>query len=90
MLIYDDAEAAYLRWVHANPQGYVLNISEDGGSDLSYAMLHRASCRHISSDQTKNYTTTSYNKVCSLNKQELVDWGHQHSSRYKECKVCKP
>ncbi len=90
MLIYDDAEQAYLRWIHANPDGYVLNASKSGGSDLLYAMLHRASCRYISSDHTKNYTTTRYDKVCSLKKQELVAWGRKHSSRFKACSHCKP
>ena len=90
MLIYDAAEQAYLSWVHAHPDGYVLNAPKSDGSDLHYAMLHRATCRSISSDQRTNYTTTSYNKVCSLKKQELVDWGRKHSSNFKECLLCKP
>ena len=89
MLIYDDAEQAYLRWVQAHPNGYVLNAPKGEGK-VSYAMLHRATCRSISSDQHTNYTTTSYTKVCSLKKQELVDWGRKHSRNLKECSLCKP
>ena len=90
MLIYDDAEQAYLQWVRANPKGYVLNAAKAGGDDLHSAVLHRATCRYISDERTKNYTTTTYNKVCALRKQELVQWGHEHSSKFKECSHCKP
>ncbi|MFN8562849.1 MAG: hypothetical protein U0703_14820 [Anaerolineae bacterium] len=89
MLIYDDAEQAYLRWVQAHPNGYVLNAAKGEGK-LASVTLHRATCRSIGSNQHTNYTTTSYNKVCSLKKQELVDWGRKHSRSFKECSLCKP
>ena len=90
MIIFDNDEEGYLRWICDNPKGFVINASKGGGNDLSYAKLHKADCYFISTDKITNYTTTTYYKVCSRDKQELVNWGHTHSSKFDECKICKP
>ena len=54
-------------------------------------MMHLATCAFISSDKQTNYTTTTYKKVCSLDKTELVKWWRKHSTKeYQACKSCKP
>ncbi len=91
MLTFDNDEEGYLHWVHGHPTGFVINaVRHPGGTPDPY-MLHRASCNFIKTPERTNYTTTSYAKVCSLNRQELVDWYTRHSSHpFRKCKFCKP
>ena len=43
-------DAAYLAWLDANPNGYVIN-AEPGGR--GYVLLHRATCTHMRSHPRK-------------------------------------
>jgi hypothetical protein len=88
MLELDDDEAGYLRWVKTNPGGFVINAPKRRGAEQD--MLHRASCVFITTPKHTNYTTTSYKKVCSPDRKELVDWGASYSSTFRLCKHCKP
>jgi hypothetical protein len=88
MVTFDNDEDGYLKWVRDNPFGFVINAPKQRGS--SPDMLHRATCKDITTDQRTNYTTTDYKKICSVDRQELVDWGTRHSSDWRECKHCKP
>ncbi len=88
MITFDNDEAGYLHWVDVNPNGFVINTPKVSGSFPD--MLHRAICRHITTDQRTNYTTTEFKKLCSLDKAELVDWGTRQSKDFRECKHCKP
>ncbi|HVU09733.1 MAG TPA: hypothetical protein VHD90_00590, partial [Phototrophicaceae bacterium] len=89
MITFDNDEQEYLRWVHNYPTGFVINASKHSGAS-EYCMLHRASCAFVSTAQRTNYTTTTYKKICSLDRQELSDWGRKNSNHYSECKMCKP
>jgi hypothetical protein len=88
VLTFDNDEAGYLQWVAANAHGYVINAPKRSGDFPD--ILHRASCIHISSPQRTNYTTTDFKKICSLDRQALVDWGTRYSDDFRECKHCKP
>ena len=88
MPTFNNDEAGYLQWVNANPLGYVVNAPKQRGAAPD--MLHRASCSDITTDQRTNYTTTDYEKICSLDKQELIDWGVKNSSDFRKCKHCNP
>ena len=52
-------EAAYLSWVQANPDGYVVNVDEPV-SFPHYPMVHRASHTVISTPARTGYTTGAY------------------------------
>jgi hypothetical protein len=85
MLPFSNDETGYLQWVDANPSGFVINVPKQGG----LAMLHKARCPDIST-RFKNYTTSDYMKLCSLDRQELVDWKVGQPSKFQMCKHCKP
>jgi hypothetical protein len=89
MQTFIDDDAGYLRWVHNNPNGFVANVGKLPGGEIHPYMLHRSTCSFISSDKIKNYTTTSYIKACSLDKQELITWARGYRGM-AACKVCKP
>ncbi len=88
MLTFDNDEAGYLQWVSANASGFVINTPKHLGAWPDY--LHRASCKHITTTKRTNYTTTDFQKICSVDRRELIDWGARHSSDFKHCKHCKP
>ncbi len=90
MLTFDDYEDGYLQWVDANSSGFVINVVKHPGGIPDPYMLHRASCSDITTPKRTNYTTADYEKICSVDRQELVDWGTGHSSRFRMCKHCKP
>lgn len=87
MIEFDNNEQGYLRWINAHPNGYVVNMPKDGRSWPN--MLHRASCPHISTAH-KNYTTTSYKKLCSESRAELEVSVRDATNGFQECKHCKP
>ncbi len=88
MLTFDNDEAGYLRWVDANPGGFVINVPKRSGDFPD--RLHRASCPHITTQRRTNYTTTTFKKICSVDRRELVDWEARHSSDFRKCKHCEP
>jgi hypothetical protein len=87
VLEFDNDEEGYLQWVNANPLGFVINASKQPGD---YGMLHKATCPFISTRQRTNYTTTTYMKICSVHRQELIFWGDKNSDKFQLCKHCKP
>jgi hypothetical protein len=88
MLTFDNDEEGYLHWVDVNRAGFVVNAPKRPGACPD--MMHRASCAHITTKRRTNYTTTTFKKVCSVDRQELVDWGRRYSSDFHTCKHCKP
>ncbi len=87
METFIDDEDRYLRWVSEHPNGFVINAPKSGSGAVN--KLHKASCKHISTAY-KNYTTTDYMKICSLNRHELVTWAGNRLNGFDECPVCKP
>lgn len=82
-------DSAYLRWVEANTDGFVANVPRQSPSPSQPIVLHRASCKHVTSPARTNYTTNAYCKVCSLNEDELAGWANQQG-KVKTCGHCKP
>ncbi|MCW2938516.1 MAG: hypothetical protein JWN00_1501 [Actinomycetia bacterium] len=58
-----DDDPGYLAWLAANPSGFVLNSYRQ--PSRAYLMLHRATCRSISTLPTSGSTwTKDYRKIC--------------------------
>ena len=90
MITYENEEEAYQRWMKNNQAGFVLN-SPKQRSVNPHLMLHKASCFHIQpTDDRWDYTTGAYKKICSLSKQELIDWAKKTSSDFNQCTTCNP
>ncbi len=87
MVTYDNDEAGYLHWIETQPRGYVINAPKRSGDCPD--VLHRATCWFISTKKQTNYTTTTFKKLCSLDRQELVNW-LANSPESRACKHCKP
>ena len=87
MQIFNDDEAGYLKWVTDNPDGFVINAPKRPGSFPN--MLHKANCKSITTEKQTNYTTTDFMKICSTDRQELINWVRD-SGNLQECKHCKP
>ncbi len=86
MHTFDNDEEGYLGWIRANRDGFVVNTPK-AGHHADY--LHKATCSSISTSHT-NYTTTTYKKLCSLNKQELIDWERKNARELHNCTRCNP
>lgn len=63
---------AYLAWLDANPDGYVIN-TEPGGH--GYARLHRAACGTIR--YRPPFVGPSYIKICATSLKEADEWARQ-------------
>ena len=84
MAIYEPPDnAAYLAWLDANPNGYVINAEPGGGG---YVLLHRATCTHMRSHPP--FIGPTYIKVCSDSPSELDLWALQ-SPRGTAAPRCK-
>ena len=75
MQMFVDADEAYLTWTHWHPEGYVLNIGRRPVPSVAI-VLHLAVCELISQRGVR-YTTGEYVKVCSLDRQELIEWSER-------------
>ncbi|WHZ20487.1 MAG: hypothetical protein OJF55_002636 [Rhodanobacteraceae bacterium] len=81
-------DAGYLKWVHGNPGGYVVNVDEPH-SMPQYPMVHSASHKAISSSSRSNYTTGRYLKFCSVSLEELERWSKATCGRrLTRCAQC--
>jgi hypothetical protein len=70
MIEFRDDEAGYLSWIASNPDGFVLNVRRT--PDPDYVVLHRASCRSISTTREPGaYTCRGYRKICAADMHEL-------------------
>jgi hypothetical protein len=80
VLLFDDAggddEARYLSWLHAHPQGFVVNVRRR--QRPGYAVLHRASCTTIRTPTRSvalaPFTGEAYVKACAETEAELAAW----------------
>jgi hypothetical protein len=87
---FKDDESGYTRWLKENPLGFVLNIERSLGR--SGLRLHKADCRTIQGTPPRGDTWTgAYIKVCSIDKQALIDWAERESGETPpSCGVCSP
>lgn len=72
MQMFVDADEAYLTWMSRHPEGYVLNAGRRPAPSTPI-VLHVAVCEFISQRGVR-YTTGDYVKVCSLDRQGLIEW----------------
>lgn len=83
-----EADDTYLEWVANNPDGFVVNV---GRPIQTFLKLHRANCWSIKHQRFRPFVGPSYFKVCSIDKNEVVQWAIQQGGRKPEaCKICKP
>lgn len=87
---FRDDDAAYLNWLGAHPDGFVINIQR--GLNASDARLHHASCHTIVDEPPRGGPRTgAYMKVCSVSLSDLDDWGIAHAGgSIKACGTCAP
>lgn len=88
MIAFDNNESGYLDWVKENPDAYVLNAPK---TRTGYPnRLHRANCKTIQTPARTNYTTTTYKKICSYNRETLEIWAKADPNGFDSCGLCKP
>ena len=88
-----DNDNGYMKWLAANPDGFVVNVRAAAGP--SYAVLHRASCRFISAARDdRAYTGRGYRKVVANNLDDLRVYarsiGRWDGSFSSVCAHCSP
>lgn len=82
---FRDNDAAFLAWLSAHGDGYVINIGRGGHG---YARLHRADCGTIS---RRPPLTGPYIKICSVSLAELGHWSAQRpGATLSSCGTCHP
>ena len=75
MQMFVDADEAYLVWTRWHPEGYVLNVGRTPRPSTAI-VLHLAACELIS-QPGQRYTRGDYVKICSLDRQELIEWAER-------------
>jgi hypothetical protein len=82
---FRDNDAAFLAWLSAHDNGYVINI---GRSERGYARLHRASCGTVT---RRSPLTGPYIKICSVSLAELDQWSARRpGATVSNCGTCHP
>ena len=76
--MFVDADEAYLAWTRWHPEGYVLNIGRNPVPSVAI-VLHLSACELISARGVR-YTTGEYIKICSLDRQELIEWSEREDA----------
>jgi hypothetical protein len=85
---FKNDDSGYLKWVLANPTGYVVNVDEPQYSP-QYPMVHSATHKSVSSPKRGNYTTGDYLKFCSVSLDALEKWAQAKYGRpLTRCAQC--
>ena len=88
---FENNDGGYLRWLRQNPNGYVLNVLR---THLHHGVrLHRADCYTIQDKAFRGsgWTTTSYVKLCSNERQPLRNWTERNVGVVPpDCFKCSP
>jgi hypothetical protein len=87
MQLFKD-DAGYLQWVDTHPGGFVLN--RERAPHAGELMLHRTTCNDIRTPKRTNWTTTTYVKICSLDRAELETLAAQDGRELRGCLRCNP
>jgi hypothetical protein len=68
---FQDNDVSYLAWIAAHPDGFVLNVRRS--ADPEYVVLHRASCKSISTREQAlgAFTARNFRKICAASIAEL-------------------
>jgi len=87
--IFVNDDEAYLQWLTKNPNGFIVNSYLHPSKD--YLILHQSSCWTISTPTRKNWTTTGFIKVCSIDKNKLSNWSIKEvGGELRPCQICNP
>ena len=96
-ILFDGDDRAYLRWVAAHPEGFVVNMRRR--PDSEYFVLHRARCKSIQRHRNMDgepggFTERSYRKLCassvSVLEDELRRLMGARTGISKQCSRCGP
>jgi hypothetical protein len=89
---FNNDDESFRKWLTANRAGYVLNCYKATSPSGGPYMLHLATCYTL---ETNNLTTTQFYKVCSNNREKLINWAKEQALKrgYDElsrCTKCNP
>jgi hypothetical protein len=87
---FEHDDDGYLRWLSANPLGYVLNTHLRPTPD--YLILHRAGCASINRPLAGGQRwTTAYGKTCAIDTAALSAWARTSvGAEPTPCGMCHP
>ncbi len=86
--LFDNDENGYLKWVLANPNGFVANVDR-AGRVPQYPMAHAATHGSMSSAKIGNFTTGNYIKFCSTDLAALEQYSKTNFGRsLTRCSIC--
>jgi hypothetical protein len=91
MIIFINENEEYLKWIKANPRGFIVNSFRK--PIPRYLILHSTNCGTITKATRGpgNWTNTGFIKICSLRKSELVKWAKKETGgKLQPCQVCRP
>lgn len=84
---FKDDESGYVKWLHDNPEGFVLNTHRNGSQ--TYNVIHTACGRHtlglLGRYDEGAFTCRSYEKICSLSLDALKRFADQRGAAYRLC-----
>lgn len=85
VLVFSRQDREYLRWMQANPNGYVLNFVV---GDTADRVLHNARCPSINAEGRRRSTFPA-GKACSNDRSTLIMWGtRRFRQRPRACGIC--
>ena len=86
--LFDSDETGNLKWVQANPHGFVANIDR-ARAVPQYPMVHAATHGLMSSPKIGNFTTGDYVKFCSADLDALERYSQTNFGRpLTRCSQC--
>lgn len=95
--LFENNDAAFHKWMAANPTGFVLNIRKKFDN---YMVIHRANCSSFKGGSPyydNPHTGQRYRKICSSFPQDIDDYVVEQQNVFgkKEelapgCKKCNP
>ncbi|HUY86330.1 MAG TPA: hypothetical protein VMU77_04395 [Acidimicrobiales bacterium] len=87
---FEDNDAGYMKWLKANPKGFVINCDLKPIAD--YVVLHKSNCKTISGEPAKGEGwTVAYKKVCSDMAIQLELWSRRAVGVLPHrCEKCQP
>ena len=91
VLIFEDNDLGYLRWVEKNDSGYVVNAKRVMARDDDWVVLHKATCSTIKGEPSRGevWTSGQYLKVCSRSKDLALEWVRRnYVSKAHNCDRC--
>ena len=86
MIIFENEDQEYLKWLQNHEHGYVLNRRDKPDN----FMVHTSRCMHINYKDDGSTRTVERNKMCSDRLEELQKWAKKKGFTVDECPTCRP